>query len=249
MASCCNTHRWFMGIGILSLFAVVGTGYLAFGGSSAIGQEPTGSSNKTTNKIAEHSNGNSAVTEQETQETQGTRELATFGGGCFWCVEAIFEELEGVDSVTSGYMGGHVENPTYEQVCDKTTGHAEVCQVSYDPTKVDFQKLLQVFFSTHDPTTLNRQGNDDGPQYRSVVFFHSDEQKKVAQDIIKKLDDSGAFNNPIVTEVTEASTYYLAENYHQNFFLLNPSQGYCRANIAPKLAKFRKVFADDLKSR
>lgn len=198
--------------------------------------------------MAQESSGKVQESAKVTQQEDG-KGVATFGGGCFWCVEAVFEELDGVENVTSGYMGGHIENPTYEQVCSKRSGHAEVCQIEYDPEKVTFQKLLEVFFATHDPTTLNRQGNDDGPQYRSAVFYHTDEQKEIAESIKKKLDESGAYANPIVTEVTEASKYYLAENYHQNFFSQNPQQGYCRAIIAPKMAKFRKVFSDDLKTR
>ena len=184
------------------------------------------------------------VTEQNTGES-----VATFGGGCFWCVEAVFQELEGVSTVKSGYMGGHVKNPTYAQICDKKTGHAEVCQITYDPIKITYQRLLEVFFATHDPTTLNQQGNDFGPQYRSVVFYHDQDQQKIAGAIITKLDEAGAFNRPIVTEVTEASVCYPAEDYHQDYFSLNPRQPYCQAVIVPKMAKFRKVFEGDLKSK
>lgn len=187
---------------------------------------------------------NSAVT-----EPTGDLAVATFGGGCFWCVEAVFQELDGVSDVSSGYMGGHVHNPTYAAVCNGTTGHAEVVQITYDPEKVSFEKLLEVFYATHDPTTLNRQGKDVGTQYRSAVFYHDDKQKQIATEIKKKLNDSGAYRRPIVTEVSEASRYYPAEDYHQDYFALNPKQGYCRAVIRPKMKKFRKVFADDLKSR
>lgn len=235
-------------------------------------------------------------------------EKATFGGGCFWCVEAVFLELEGVESVKSGYMGGEVaikgdggtvyslqnvlparfhpvsvflngnklkpkvdfkidrtqltttnpvtptdefyvvvENPTYEQVCTKTSGHAEVIQIEYDPSKVSFDVLLQVFWKTHDPTTLNRQGNDVGPQYRSAVFYHSEEQKNKAETYKKKLNETQAFKDPVVTEVAPATKFYVAEDYHQNYFKNNPGSGYCRMLIPPKLEKLKKVFGDKLK--
>lgn len=175
-------------------------------------------------------------------------ELATFGAGCFWCVEAVFQQLDGVESVRSGYTGGHVENPTYEQVCSGETGHAEVIQIKYDPQKVTYDELLEVFWKTHDPTTLNRQGNDIGDQYRSAVFYHNEKQKALAEKYKKELDASGAFTGKIVTEIVPASKFYDAEEYHQNYYKNNPSQGYCRAVIAPKLEKFRKVFKDKLKS-
>ncbi len=176
-----------------------------------------------------------------------TTQLATFGGGCFWCTEAVFQQLQGVEKVVSGYSGGHVENPTYEQVCNKDTGHAEVIQVTYDPSQITFAELLEVHFKTHDPTTLNRQGNDSGPQYRSAIFYHDDEQKKAADYYKEKLDKSGAFNSPIVTEVTKFTNFYPAEGYHQNYFVDNPNQGYCAYIIGPKVEKFRAVFADKLK--
>jgi peptide-methionine (S)-S-oxide reductase len=178
-----------------------------------------------------------------TPETQ----LATFGGGCFWCTEAVFQQLKGVEKVVSGYSGGHVENPTYEQVCNKDTGHAEVIQITYDPSQITFPEMLEVHFKTHDPTTLNRQGNDSGPQYRSAVFYHDDEQKKAAEYYKEKLDKSGAFSSPIVTEVTKFTNFYPAEDYHQNYFNDNPNQGYCAFVIGPKVEKFRAVFADKLK--
>lgn len=174
-------------------------------------------------------------------------EVAILGAGCFWCVEAVFEELQGVKKVESGYMGGHVDNPTYKAVCTGTTGHAEVAKVTFDPSVVSFKEVLEVFWKTHDPTTLNRQGADVGTQYRSAVFYLSDEQKETAEFYKKKLDESGAYNDPIVTEITAASTYYPAEDYHQNYYALNPNQGYCRFVIQPKLEKFRKAFADKLK--
>ena len=175
--------------------------------------------------------------------------VASFGAGCFWCVEAVFLELDGVESVESGYMGGQTENPTYYQVCSGQTGHAEICQLKYDPAKISYDELLAVFWQAHDPTTLNRQGNDTGTQYRSVVFYHTDEQRELAEKYKLQLDASGAWPNPIVTEIAEASTYYKAEDYHQNYFGLNPNDRYCQVMIPPKLAKIRKVFKDKLKKK
>ncbi|MHA4845705.1 peptide-methionine (S)-S-oxide reductase MsrA [Flavitalea antarctica] len=174
-------------------------------------------------------------------------DTATFGTGCFWCTEAIFQQLDGVLKVTSGYTGGHVKNPSYEQVCEGTTGHAEVIQMIYDPAKITFDELLEVFWETHDPTTLNRQGNDVGTQYRSAVFYHNQEQKLKAEKYKSELDKSGAFSNKIVTEVTPASMFYKAENYHQNYYNQNGSQPYCNFVIRPKMEKFQKVFKDKLK--
>jgi peptide-methionine (S)-S-oxide reductase len=174
-------------------------------------------------------------------------EKATFGSGCFWCTEAIFENLNGVHSVISGYAGGQVNNPTYEEVCTGTTGHAEVTQITYDPSVITYDELLEVFWKTHDPTTLNRQGNDSGPQYRSVIFYHNDEQKKLAEKYKAELDKSGAWDNPIVTEISPLTNYFLAEDYHQDYYNNNPNQGYCAFIIGPKLEKFRKVFKDKLK--
>ena len=171
---------------------------------------------------------------------------ATFGAGCFWCVEAVFQELNGVEKVESGYMGGHVANPTYKQVCSGKTGHAEVARIIYDPEVISYKTLLEVFWTTHDPTTLNQQGYDKGTQYRSVVFYHNPAQKSLAE----KLKDEYAktlWEKEVVTEITPVSTYYPAEDYHQNYFSLNPEQGYCRAVINPKIAKFRKRFNDKLK--
>ena len=173
--------------------------------------------------------------------------LATFGGGCFWCTEAVFLELQGVKKVVSGYSGGHSENPTYKQVCNGHTGHAEVIQIEYDPEKVSFKELLEVFFKTHDPTTRNRQGVDVGSQYRSAVFYHSQEQKEVAEQIIKALDEEEAYDNPIVTEVTEFTKFWPAEDYHQNYLAENPQNPYCQRVVQPKVEKFRKVFKDKLK--
>lgn len=172
---------------------------------------------------------------------------ATFGGGCFWCTEAQFQELDGVLKVESGYAGGTVANPTYEQVCTGTTGHAEVIRVTYDPAKIDYEQLLQAFWLSHDPTQLNRQGNDVGTQYRSVIFYNSDDQKAKAELYKKKLQESGAYNGPIVTEIAPLTAFYKAEDYHQNYYNQNGSQPYCTRVIQPKLEKFRKAFAGHLK--
>jgi peptide-methionine (S)-S-oxide reductase len=174
-------------------------------------------------------------------------EKATFGSGCFWCTEAVFEELAGVKSAVSGYSGGHVPDPTYEQVCTGFTGHAEVIQVTYDPNKISFAELLEVFWQTHDPTTLNRQGPDTGTQYRSAIFYHNDEQRREAEHYKRKLDEAGAFNSPIVTEVTEFEKFYPAEDKHQEYYANNPRQGYCQMVVRPKVVKFRKAFKDKLK--
>lgn len=183
------------------------------------------------------------------ESTESETEIATFGAGCFWCVEAVFKELKGVISVESGYTGGHVVNPTYEEVCSATTGHAEVCRITYEPATISFEELLEVFWQTHDPTTLNQQGADRGPQYRSAVFYHSDKQKELAENYKKALDESGAFRAPIVTEITRAGIYYKAEDYHQDYFELNPFNPYCRAVAKPKVDKVRKVFKDKLKTQ
>lgn len=174
-------------------------------------------------------------------------ETATFGSGCFWCTEAIFLNVDGVQSVVSGYTGGSVKNPTYKEVCSGLTGHAEVVQLKYDPSKVTYEELLEFFWKTHDPTTLNRQGNDVGTQYRSVIYYHNNEQKRLAEHYKKKLDESGAFNAPIVTEITPAVTFYKAEDYHQNYYNLNSSAPYCSYVIQPKLEKFKKAFKEKLK--
>lgn len=176
-------------------------------------------------------------------------DTATLGAGCFWCVEAVFQQLEGVLKVYSGYTGGHVPNPTYEQVCSKNTGHVEVCQIVYDPAKITYDELLEVFWKTHDPTTRDQQGNDKGPQYRSVVFYSNEEQKEKAEKYKAELDKSGAWENPIVTTVEPLKQFYPAENYHQNYYNNNPNQMYCRYVIGPKLEKFEKVFKDKLKGR
>ncbi|PDW01951.1 peptide-methionine (S)-S-oxide reductase MsrA [Candidatus Viridilinea mediisalina] len=174
-------------------------------------------------------------------------ELATLGGGCFWCLEAVFDQLQGINDVVSGYMGGHVDNPSYRQVCDGNTGHAEVVQVRFDPAQLSYGELLEVFFAIHDPTTLNRQGNDVGTQYRSVIFYHSAEQQATAQALIAELNERKLWPNPIVTEVTAAPVFYPAEDYHQEYFVQNGRQPYCQMVVAPKVAKFRKQFVDRLK--
>lgn len=174
-------------------------------------------------------------------------EKATLAAGCFWCVEAVFDALRGVSDVVSGYSGGHTENPTYQQVCSETTGHAEVVQITFDPAEISFADILRIFFAVHDPTTLNRQGNDIGTSYRSAIFYHSDEQKAVAEQIIKEITATAIYDDPIVTEVTAFAKFWPAENYHQEYFANNPNQPYCAAVVAPKVAKFRKVFFDRLK--
>jgi peptide-methionine (S)-S-oxide reductase len=176
-------------------------------------------------------------------------ETITLGGGCFWCLEAVFQRTEGVTQVVSGYMGGRVDNPTYRQVCSGDTGHAEVVQVNFDPAVVSLRDILEVFFTIHDPTTLNRQGNDVGTQYRSAVFFHNGEQERVAREMVAELTRERAFRDPIVTEIVPAATFYLAEDYHQNYFNDNPSQPYCMWVVAPKVEKFGKKFAGRAKVR
>lgn len=183
---------------------------------------------------------------EETMTTAAT-DTATFGAGCFWCIEAVFQQLDGVISVTSGYTGGTVPNPTYEAVCSGRTGHAEVAQVTYDPATIPYEKLLEVFWTAHDPTTLNRQGSDVGTQYRSAIFTHSPQQRKLAEQYRAKLETSGAFDAPIVTEIVPLEAFYKAEGYHQNYFDENPAQPYCMFVIAPKVEKIRKVFRERLK--
>lgn len=175
-------------------------------------------------------------------------ETATLAAGCFWCVEAIFDDLKGVEDVVSGYSGGHTENPTYQQVCSESTGHAEVIQIRFDPSVISFKEILQIFFTVHDPTTLNRQGNDIGTSYRSAIFYHSDEQRRVAEEVIAEFTAEGVYDNPIVTEVKPFDKFWPAENYHQEYFANNPSQPYCAAVVAPKVAKFRQKFLSRLKS-
>ena len=180
--------------------------------------------------------------------TNQKTDTAIFGAGCFWCVEAVFQQLDGVLKVTSGYSGGHVANPTYEQVCSKKTGHVEVCRIVYDPLKITFDQLLEVFWKTHDPTTPDQQGNDRGPQYRSVIFYQNEEQKRLSEEYKAELNKSGVWTNPVITSIEPLKNYYEAEDYHQNYFNANPDQLYCRYVIQPKLEKFEKVFKDKLKS-
>ncbi len=176
-----------------------------------------------------------------------TLEKATFGGGCFWCTEAIFKQAKGVTQVTPGYAGGTAPNPTYEQVCTGTTGHAEIVQIEYDPNIIPYQTLVQIFFATHDPTQLNRQGNDIGEQYRSVIFFHDDQQRKTAENIIAQLKKEKIYSEPIVTQIKPLEHFFPAEDYHRDYFIKNGEQPYCQAVISPKLAKFRKTFQQYLK--
>ncbi len=196
--------------------------------------------NETKSEIKQKSNA--------TMNNQNTHlEIATFGSGCFWCTEAIFERVNGVSAAVSGYSGGEVENPTYKEVCDGTTGHAECTQITFDPSVVSYDELLEIFWKTHDPTTLNRQGNDVGTQYRSVIFYHSDEQKQKAEYYKNKLTVEKIWEKPIVTEITKFEKFYPAEDYHQEYYDNNPNQGYCAYVITPKVEKFEKIFKDKLK--
>ena len=188
--------------------------------------------------MSESNNGSQATTQTG---------VATLGGGCFWCLEPVYDDLRGVVSIESGYAGGHVPSPTYAQVCTGNTGHAEVVQVTFDPSEVSYRDLLRVFFSIHDPTTLNRQGADVGTQYRSVIFYHDEEQKKTAEEVISSLRDEGVWNAPIVTQVVPFDGFYQAEDYHQEYFANNPRQPYCNVVIAPKVTKFRKQYVEMLK--
>ncbi len=188
-------------------------------------------------------------TEQKMTDSTVNVEQAIFGAGCFWCVEAVFQRVPGVLKVESGYSGGSIKNPTYREICSGLTGHAEVCKISFDPNKVSFETLLSVFWQTHDPTTLNRQGADVGTQYRSAIFYTSEAQKIAAEKLKQELDKSGAFANPIVTEITALSNYYPAEDYHQNYYNQNSGQSYCQFVIAPKLEKFEKVFGEQFRKK
>ena len=180
-------------------------------------------------------------------ENAGAREVATLGAGCFWCIEAVFDGLQGVECVESGYSGGHLQNPTYEDICSGDTGHAEVIRVTFDPAVVTYRDILDIFFAIHDPTTLNAQGNDFGTQYRSVIFFHTLEQKATADAVIRALTEAKEFSRPIVTEISPAPKFHEAESYHQEYFERNPRQPYCQYVVSPKVAKFRKQFAARLK--
>ena len=207
---------------------------------------------------AEQTNAAGQITNGKTKKMMNTeptpvkvpegKQIATLGAGCFWCVEAIFQDLKGVEKVTSGYSGGGVDNPSYEQVCTGTTGHAEAVQILFDPKVIAFRDILHIFFTVHDPTTLNRQGADHGTQYRSAIFFHDAEQKKVAEEVIKEVNAEKVYSDPIVTEVTPFSNFYSAEGYHQNYYKANSNQGYCRMVIAPKVLKFRAKYSKLLKN-
>lgn len=187
------------------------------------------------------------ISNDSTAYPGGSTDSATFGGGCFWCIEAVFQQLEGVVSVASGYAGGEKKDPTYDQVCSGTTGHAEVVQVVFNPDVIRYDELLEVFWTVHDPTTLNRQGADVGTQYRSVIFYHNDVQKKLAEDYKRRLNEEGAFPDPVVTEISPATRFYKAEGYHQNYYRDNGDQPYCSFVIRPKLEKFSKVFKDKIR--
>ncbi|MDZ4748739.1 MAG: peptide-methionine (S)-S-oxide reductase MsrA [Saprospiraceae bacterium] len=203
------------------------------------------SSSCTSQKSSGQASEKAPAVDQIVDQTMNT-EIATFGAGCFWCVEAVFQELKGVIKVESGYMGGSVQNPTYREVCTGTTGHAEVTRITFDPSVISYEELLEVLWTTHDPTTLNRQGADAGTQYRSAVFYYSEEQKSKAEKSKKEVATT-IWDSPIVTEIVAADTYYPAEEYHQDYYALNPNAGYCRAVITPKVAKVRASFADKLK--
>jgi peptide-methionine (S)-S-oxide reductase len=223
---------------ILTIGATAGLLGLAWFATSWAGRPEVSDTNKS----------RSAGAASDNQPTSDSKlELATFGTGCFWCTEAVFDQLKGVESVESGYSGGQIDNPTYEQVSGGQSGHAEVVQIEFDPAVISFADLLEAFWQSHDPTTLNRQGHDVGTQYRSAIFYHNDEQLKQAEHYKKKLDESGAFRAPIVTEITPFTKYYPAEKYHQDYFNLNPAQPYCAAVIRPKVDKFKKAFHDKLK--
>ncbi len=184
----------------------------------------------------------------EEDMTQNNKlETATFGAGCFWCVEAVFQKLKGVEKVTSGYSGGHVKNPSYREVCNGSTGHAEAVQIEYDPNVITYKELLEVFWKTHDPTTLNRQGPDIGTQYRSAIFYHTEEQKKIAEQSKAEMDKSGYFDDPIVTEIEPYKNFFIADDYHQEFYEKNPNQPYCRFRIDPKMEKMKQEFGKYLK--
>lgn len=196
---------------------------------------------------AQSKSGKTKGEQQMSTEQNKNLEIATFAAGCFWCVEAQYQQLEGVEKVESGYLGGHVDNPTYKQVCTGTTGHAEACNIYYNPEKITYDELLAAFWIAHDPTTLNRQGNDVGTQYRSAIFYHNDEQKQKAEEYKQRLNEEKAYDNPVVTEISPYTTFYKAEEYHQNYYNENGSQPYCVFVVKPKLDKFIKVFADKLK--
>ena len=196
---------------------------------------------------AQSKSGKEKARQQMSTEQNKNLEIATFAAGCFWCVEAQYQQLDGVEKVESGYIGGHVDNPTYKQVCTGTTGHAEACNIYYNPEKITYDELLAAFWVAHDPTTLNRQGNDVGTQYRSAIFYHNEEQKQKAEEYKRRLNEEKAYHNPVVTEISPYTKFYVAEEYHQDYYNENGTQPYCVFVVKPKLDKFKKVFADKLK--
>ena len=230
---------------ILSIIAVVLA--IIFTSCTSVSSNSQTSVNKDNNNKDKYENKLIKRKTDREMKTNNNKEIAVFGAGCFWCVEAVFQELKGVHSVESGYTGGTVKNPTYNEICTGETGHAEVAKITYDPDVISFEILLSVFFKTHDPTTLNSQGADRGTQYRSAIFFISELQKEIANRIIIELNSEKAYPNPIVTEVTKLDVYYQAEDYHQDYYKNNPNQGYCTYVIQPKIEKFRKVFKENLK--
>ena len=229
---------------------IVSIGLLVVGGSTLLVRSNTTSRPATSGTHSETTTDSASPAQEETpmpDMPSAPATLATFGGGCFWCTEAVFQDLKGVESVAPGYSGGTAATANYKLVCSGTTDHAEVIQIKFDPQVIAFEDLLEVFWRTHDPTTLNRQGNDVGPQYRSVVFYHDQQQQEIATAYKEQLNQSGDFKDPIVTEISEFKEFFPAEDYHHNYFTINPNQGYCRAVIAPKVEKFRKQFADKLR--
>lgn len=225
-----------------SMLKVLFISVMSFAGMTSCAQKDNSVKTKKDSKM----NASTSLS-KDPGSTSLTLDTATFGTGCFWCTEAIFQQLDGVEKVTSGYSGGTVANPTYEEVCSKTTGHAECLNIVYDPKKISFDELLEIFWQVHDPTTLNRQGADVGPQYRSVIFWHNEEQRAKASKYKAELDKSGAFDKPIVTTLEKFTVFYPAEAYHQNYYRNNPGQGYCQFVIRPKVEKFEKVFKNKLK--
>ncbi len=240
-----------MSVDVIYRFGRPGLACLALAGTIACSQSSSQPKveNPPVNQVSNQTAKPEPKTASASPADNPATETVTFGAGCYWCVEAVFQQLKGVESVQSGFSGGLVENPTYQDVCTGTTGHAEVCQITYRPDVISFEELLEVFWKTHDPTTLNRQGADVGTQYRSAIFYHNEKQKALAEEYKKKLNESGVFPRPIVTEITPYKTFFKADDYHQNYFRDNPSQGYCRAVIVPKVEKFKQVFADKLKSK
>ena len=251
-----NTSQRFTILLAFVMICVVTSGCVAQQSTSSLPEQTAKetanqeTANQESKEVATVTSKNAATSKNETDKKVKRKvETASFGAGCFWCVEAVFQELNGVQSVKSGYMGGQTLNPTYEDICTGTTGHAEICQIKFDPSVITFKELLEVFWKTHDPTTLNRQGGDTGTQYRSAVFYNNDKQKELATLYKKKLNESGAFRNPIVTEVTKAAKFYPAEKKHDNYYKDNPNAGYCRAVILPKMTKFRAAFGKKLKPK